>query len=389
MRFDALEGARAWLAWTVVVVHVAVATRAVGLHEVFGQASGAAGWSVSIFIAISGFVITHMIVTRPEGWRPYITRRAFRIFPLYLIAYGLALLAAPLGVAALAYAPWMAGSEYAREIQLSQLSEVQFFWPHLLTHLSLMQGLAPDALLPFSSRVTLPPAWSLSLEWQFYLVAPIWVGLMRGPKGAVIGAFAALLAVLVWKVGLDPYYRLPSILPGKAIYFLVGIAARLAFDGLRRLISEPAATLAGLLILLGLGEHAVALVAFAMLMVLIVAGDRERSATGAQFIKLANLTLSSPLALAAGRRSFAIYAAHWPILQLATWLVFPQVHGAATAFLGVAALLIPTTLVLAEVLYRLVELPMIRVGARIAGQWAPASTLAAAEGRPALGRAAI
>ena len=38
-----------------------------------------------VFVIISGFVITHVIVERPEPYLGYLTRRFMRIFPLFAI----------------------------------------------------------------------------------------------------------------------------------------------------------------------------------------------------------------------------------------------------------------------------------------------------------------
>ena len=42
--------------------------------------------AVMIFMMLSGFVITGLLLTRKEAWLPFITRRAFRLFPAYWIA---------------------------------------------------------------------------------------------------------------------------------------------------------------------------------------------------------------------------------------------------------------------------------------------------------------
>src|SRR5882757_3598927 len=83
-KLSELEGLRAWLAWWVVIGHSLVE----------------AGWSdsylptvakillgqvlaVKLFIILSGFVITLLLDRQKQGYRDFITTRAFRIFPLY------------------------------------------------------------------------------------------------------------------------------------------------------------------------------------------------------------------------------------------------------------------------------------------------------------------
>src|SRR5690606_24899481 len=82
-RFDAIEGLRGYLALVVVGYHLLSATN---VSEHFGfdrHATLLGGGSVDVFIMISGFVMAHTLMQRPEPWLPFITRRAFRIFPVY------------------------------------------------------------------------------------------------------------------------------------------------------------------------------------------------------------------------------------------------------------------------------------------------------------------
>ena len=46
--------------------------------------------AVMIFVILSGFVITHLVVEKHEPYGPYLGRRALRIFPIYLFALLLA-----------------------------------------------------------------------------------------------------------------------------------------------------------------------------------------------------------------------------------------------------------------------------------------------------------
>ena len=83
-RFQALEGLRGVLAWAVVFSHLA------NFSDIYKRGFGAlvnilGTPSVLIFVIISGFVITHAILERPEPYRSYLTRRFMRIFPLFAI----------------------------------------------------------------------------------------------------------------------------------------------------------------------------------------------------------------------------------------------------------------------------------------------------------------
>jgi peptidoglycan/LPS O-acetylase OafA/YrhL len=93
-------------------------------------------------------------------------------------------------------------------------------WPHVLAHLTLLHGLIPQPILPYAYVTLLGPAWSLSTEWQFYLL----IGLIA-PRH--LGRFAlALLAVgAAWHA--LPYGALFSraFLADAAPYFALGLAS--------------------------------------------------------------------------------------------------------------------------------------------------------------------
>ena len=61
-------------------------------------------------------------------------------------------------------------------------------------HAVLLQGVVPDSIIPYSASAVLGPAWSLTLEWQFYLVAPAFVWLVARDTGRM--AFTLAVAAL-------------------------------------------------------------------------------------------------------------------------------------------------------------------------------------------------
>ena len=81
-KFQAVEGLRGILAWAVVFSHLVYFANIYG-HG-FGSLIAHLGRpAVLVFVIISGFVITHVIVERPEPYLGYLTRRFMRIFPLF------------------------------------------------------------------------------------------------------------------------------------------------------------------------------------------------------------------------------------------------------------------------------------------------------------------
>src|SRR5262245_43666122 len=100
-----IEGLRGCLAWTVVLSHLCIVLN----YDAFGAIalSALAGrWAVILFVMVSGFVITGLVLERQERYAQFITRRAFRIFPAYLVALAIGAATTPLAVAGLSQADW-------------------------------------------------------------------------------------------------------------------------------------------------------------------------------------------------------------------------------------------------------------------------------------------
>ncbi|NWF44262.1 acyltransferase [Hydrogenophaga sp. D2P1] len=226
--FVSIESLRAYMAWWVVI----------------GHASHLGGWSsyipkpivaliergdiaVNVFIIVSGFVITHLIQASKESYAPYLTRRFFRIFPIYFACFLLAIAIHDLYQAAY-FHPWVFGVEM-REARANE--ESLNFLTHFGLHLTLLHGLIPDTLIPFASSTFLAPAWSLSLEWQFYLVAPAILYMLRRSTGISIAFVIICLALnQLAKSGQFGTWAYASFLPLSIHYFLIGIISRLILE---------------------------------------------------------------------------------------------------------------------------------------------------------------
>ena len=219
--YKGIEGLRAWLAWTVVCSHIADVGPSISINDEVGDAGD---FSVRIFIIISGFVITHLIQEKREPFPVFIARRFLRIYPAYLVALILAILVSPLRFEA------VLGDPYADSLlkHYALVERAQYdghLTSHLLAHLTLFHGALPNNILPASEYMFLAPAWSLSLEWQFYLIAPIWIwALCRFPLAT---GSLTLLGFLTYKLLLASMYLSPSFLLGAGVLFLLGIMTRL------------------------------------------------------------------------------------------------------------------------------------------------------------------
>jgi peptidoglycan/LPS O-acetylase OafA/YrhL len=78
---------------------------------------------------------------------------------------------------------------------------------------------------------------------------------------------------------------------------------------------------------------------------------------------------ASPLAAYLGARSYSVYLVHMPMMMLVAWVMTDKLTLAETpARILVGAGTVLTTLVASDLLYRLVERPMITLGARLAAR---------------------
>lgn len=222
------------MAWWVVVGH---AIHLVGLHNYvtgvkvfdyffkFLQFGNAA---VSVFIILSGFVISHLLLTKKEDYRTYITRRFFRIYPIFIICILIAVILRPLYLDAYTAHSWVLGQEFRIERSLVEANQPLL---HFLLHLTMLHGVFPDSVIPFSSSTFLAPAWSLSLEWQFYCIAPFLVlPLFMATTRKFIFLVIVLIIISILLQLSSIYWRYESFILLAFPLFVVGIASRFTLE---------------------------------------------------------------------------------------------------------------------------------------------------------------
>jgi peptidoglycan/LPS O-acetylase OafA/YrhL len=323
--------------------------------------------AVTFFYVLSGFILCYVYaeadLSRRGSLRSFFAARIARLAPAYYLALLIAL-------------PF-----YLEETLEEDGPTPGTLVLHFALVTSALQAWWPEAALAWN-----PPAWSMSVEWFFYLLFPLALAIARRLKptwllpGSLI-LVAAVAAFRLWVMdpladddpdawasfaAYFPLFHLPQFLFGIALgrtYLLgpkpsPGLAAGMF-----------AAGVIGLMILfMDLDElpghvrsNAVLVVFFGLLIF--------GAATGGHF---AHRALSLPVLVVLGNISYAIYALHEPValwweaygparfgLRLPTWMDFPLY----------AALVI----VLAGLCYRFVETPLRRrirrwggIGARAA-----------------------
>ena len=175
------------------------------------------GAAVDLFFALSGLVIVNALERSNGRFVPFVAARAQ---------------AAPAGLCLHAHRQFSAAAPgrqpagnhvlvgaAGREIMEPRLPPL---WPwHLAAHALLLHGLIPQSLLPYAYITLLGPAWSLSTEWQFYLLIGILVPRRLGRWALALLALGAA------------YHCLPAVqaefsrafLPDAAPWFALGLAS--------------------------------------------------------------------------------------------------------------------------------------------------------------------
>jgi peptidoglycan/LPS O-acetylase OafA/YrhL len=369
-RLVPIEGLRAYLAFWVLVDHVlcfsgydGAATSNKALLLLY---SGRL--AVDIFMIVSGFVIFALLDRRQENYAQFICRRFFRLYPVFLLLF---LASIPLSLVEM----W--DVQHGGQVQTA--GDAQYIadslnqaWTHwrgdVLLHLTMLHGVLPDSLWGrHTSEAFIGPGWSISLEWQFYLVAPLiyWLATQCAERGRVILSLAAILLLVIghyvsWGWGF---------LPVHTGFFIVGIVSYFLYKEREQWHKSVAGTFPILvcvaLFLCTMPEASKTIIPLACWMgfsgLLIEPADSLSS-------RVFTPWFTNPVAQFLGKISFDIYLAHEPILTLSqaallTWL--PHL-GRAAHFWALFALTATVTVAVSTLLHYTIELPGMRLGRALA-----------------------
>lgn len=317
--------------------------------------NGVAG--VELFFFISGYIIAYPFLS---GAKPtlaaFFRRRLTRLEPPYLLALLLCFLAVTLAGGSVGYAP---------QFEKSDVSFTQSFLASTVYLHGLLFG-APPRLNP--------PMWSLEIEIQFYLLAPLiiagYLKLGQRARRLAVGLALCLLLILVqgtvpriWPamhytvlcngyafllgivfcdhaVATQPFQRPPERRFDLA--FLAGMALfALSAATWYPWVQHPVSGLANLLL------RAVSI------MLLYVGASRG---------DLARRFLGLPWLAFLGGACYSIYLVHVPLMQVAGTIAFRLTHPQdfGTAFLVAMLVLVPVSVLGGLVYYLLIERPCMR-----------------------------
>jgi peptidoglycan/LPS O-acetylase OafA/YrhL len=220
-RLVCLDGLRGVLAFYVMLSHtLPFAPMPHWLAWLFWH--GGAG--VDVFFILSGLVIVQSLASFGYRSGPFLIARAARIYPVFLVVFAAAVAVQPLATGFERMA-WIAPDSPARDIWSGG-------WPHdwalfIATHLTMTHGLFPNFVLPDVWVGFLGAAWSLSTEWQFYLLALL-IGERLGLRSLAWLFLATAVTSIAWhSVAPEAWQFSRAFLPNKSQYFALGIASAL------------------------------------------------------------------------------------------------------------------------------------------------------------------
>ena len=317
------------------------------LFSHFWFSSVLAGAGVRLFFAISGFLITGILLSARDNGGSFkaavgrfYARRTLRIFPAYY---------------ALLFATWLFGDSEVRETIWWHLTYTSNFlamvrgkWGYMVGHL-----------------------WSLSVEEQFYLVWPLLILLLPARAllpmvvSLIVGGLATRLAFCL--AGSDPI-AIAAFTPMQ--FDVIGAGALLAILRHRRVAVQPSraahlAALMGLLVAVAVAvlwpddssasyEALFATASAAPIVWLLLQASADRP--GAARILLAN-----PVVLYLGKISYGIYLyhllAHAAMNKLLDAIGLPHPPFGPLLFLVDA----PTTVLVAALSWRFFEAPILEL----------------------------
>ncbi|MEE6416364.1 acyltransferase [Klebsiella quasipneumoniae] len=315
-------------------------------------------FAVDVFIILSGFVIFFMINTKKQNYIEYITQRAFRIFPIYLLATVASILLIGFTKDMFALIPGGALTQ-------GRINTINAFLenpiPHVMSHITLFQGLIPSGILPFAANTIIGQAWSVSIEWQFYIIAPFIFMLMKMNKKPSLNIYLFLMVFSLVAMGM--ILKNGAFISSKLPMFFVGFFSFFFYrDYSSKFNRQELITIYAVMIIFFVlvlkGESLAMVIWFtALFSTLVSISSAEKN--------IVSKVLTNKYVLYIGRVSYSIYMVHMIAVAIAIYLL----HNLSTFNSGwyfyLPAISIAITIIISVVTYNTVEKPFIKLGRKI------------------------
>lgn len=370
MTFKGLEGVRGLMCLWVILSHtVTMAGIHVYKNTGIGKLVANGGIAVDVFVILSGFVICLILNKKKEAYAPYLARRALRIFPIYLLCLFISFFISDLSIMALESLDFDHPKTERRLEIFDNFNKAPIL--HTVLHTFLLHGLIPNSLLTDTAYTLMGQAWSLTLEFQFYIVAPMLFYILSSSKLKFVFAIALLIVC-------EGYMR--SIMGHKSFFFAYShyfIVGMLSYSLYATYIEDKRDHRAFLLLTSTLfiftflmfgyrnGLLSVAgLLIWALVFYVEYYADRQ-SVIGKPIV----LIIRSRPVIYLGKISYSMYCSHMIFLYLCAFLFstegyFTQINDSSFTIL---MLIVPfcLTLLFSSISFKFIEKPFISLGKRL------------------------
>jgi len=354
------EGLRGFLSWWVVIDHILLScgftaeTLPTGIRLVTRG-----DYAVDVFIILSGFVIFKLLADGQETYRVFLVRRFFRLYPVFLVCLALAVALRPLIWSNLTHWPENPTVLLGR---LNWLNDTAHLWQNIAAHLVMLHGAVPNFIIPNSALALLAPAWSISLEWQFYFIAPLLFWFLRraGLGGWLVFGICAVASTWLFHDQLAARFSMNAFLPQKIVFFWIGIISFHFWRSYRWEGDAPAMFLMGICPLILFFTLSIPLTLWSVVMsVAMLPEGKVGRRIGA--------VLLMPFVQQLGRVSYSTYLVHVCCIWFLQWVIFLALPGASRiqmlGLLFVSA--VPAIYFVSCAMHRLIEVPGMRLGRRL------------------------
>ncbi len=338
-RFQSLEGARSLLAWWVVFSHLLLRS-GVPRDELIWPLDvvRAGGYAVDVFMMLSGFVITHLLSVSKERYSVFLIRRFLRLWPALTasIAFGF-------------------GISWLFSIRVFRFDQ-EHFWTYLLSHLTLLHGVIPNEIAANAASAFIGPAWSISLEWQFYLVAPLVIAALRHKPQWILAILATFAIFVNFKnavtFGDNTWiFSHGAFLPINFHFFVFGIGTYLFLKKFQdRLTTSFVLVLAAALLVMKMNYP---LAVWVLIMGSLRSDQLGRFFSWRPFIFL-------------GKISYSTYLVHIVIIRALEIGIGLEKYGRGwDLFWFLSATAIPATLAMSLIMFYCIERPAVKLGSAL------------------------